>query len=323
MHITNLYHYEAHVKLAELLIKKSFADRIFFCNSGTEAVEASIKFARKYYFERGQKNRYNIVSFYNAFHGRTYVALSATPQKKYQTGFGPMCPGFKYLPAGNVKALKKFVNSRTAAVIIEPLQGEGGVRPIALDFLRKLRAHCNRNKVLLIFDEIQCGLGRTGKLWGHEWAGVKPDIMVLAKPLGGGLPLGSVLMKQNIADCIKPGEHGTTFGGNPVACSAGYVVMQNLLKPGFLRHVREMGRYLQRGLKNIMKKQPGFVELRGSGLIWGAEFEFPVKTMVDKFRKNGLICCSAGPNVLRFMPPLNVKKGEITLALRILKKSLE
>ncbi len=322
VHITNLYHYESHVRVAELLVKHSFADRVFFCNSGTEAVEAAIKFSRRYAFSRGQEERNRIVSFFNAFHGRTYGALAATPNKNYQRGFGPFPSAFKYVNVGDIKALKEVIDSRTAAVIIEPVQGESGVRPIPAGFLKELRVLCSARGVLLIFDEIQCGLGRTGRLWAYQHTDVTPDIMTLAKPLGGGLPLGAVLMKQEIADSIKPGDHGTTFGGNPVACAAAAVFIKTLLKTDFLVNVRRKGVMLSRGLQELFNDHPDFVEIRGNGLMWGVEMKNPVKSIIDKARANGLILCTAGPNVLRFLPPLNITFGQVALALRILKKTL-
>jgi predicted acetylornithine/succinylornithine family transaminase len=319
-YITNLYHYRAHTDVAELLIKNTCADRTFFCNSGTEAVEGAIKFARRFNIETFGKKKIKIISFKNGFHGRTYGALSATAQKKYQKNFGPMLPGFVYATYNDLPDLKKRMDKNTAAVILEFMQGEGGGYFADRDFIKGLAALCKKYRVLLIADEIQTGLGRLGTFMAHDHYRLKPDIITLAKPLGGGLPLGAILVKRAVAGHIRPGDHGTTFGGNPVACAAARVILKKVTNKGFLKGVRAKGALLVERLKKL--NHPVITGIRGRGLWVGVDLKGDTTRIINLCRKNGLLICKAGTRTVRFLPPLTVTKQEIVKAVNIFKKSL-
>jgi len=322
IHTSNLYYNEPQIELAAKLVKHSFATKVFLCNSGTEANEAAIKFARK----RGTKvssQKFHVLSFSDSFHGRTYGALSATAQPKFHEGIGPLPDGFHYAPFNDVQCAKATLDKYDfAAIIVEPLQGEGGVNPASVDFLRFLREYATEHSVSLIFDEIQCGMGRTGTLWCHEHAGVVPDIMTLAKPLGGGLPLGAVLCIDEVASCISPGDHGTTFGGNPVACALGTKVIDIVSDKKFLAKVQENGDYLKGKLAVSAGKFPSIDHIRGAGLLVGVRMKDDPLKLVDECRKRGLLVIKAGMNTIRFMPPLIVGRRDIDKAVKIFEAAL-
>jgi predicted acetylornithine/succinylornithine family transaminase len=324
LHASNLYFTRPQIDLAKLLIKHSFGDRVFLCNSGTEAMEAAIKFSRKWATAQSAK-KYHVLSFADGFHGRTYGALSATAQKKFHSGFGPMMEGFHYAPLNDIAATTKILKSKPfAAIIIEPIQGESGVNPASTKFLTFLRSYATRHKIALIFDEIQCGMGRTGTLWHYEQRGVRPDLLCAAKPLGGGLPLGAVICREEfVARTIAPGDHGTTFGGNPLACALGCEVVKLVASPAFLAGVRKKGALLKSRLSDLMRIMPDIIkEVRGSGLLIGAEMNDDPKKLIAACRENGLLVIKAEHNTVRFLPPLIVSESEIRKAVAIFKRTL-
>jgi len=323
VHSSNLYFSRAQIDLAEALLENSFAEHLFFCNSGTEANEAAIKFSRKWATSK-DKERYHILSFSNGFHGRTYGALSATAQKHLHEGFEPLVEGFHWAEYNNVKDTKKVLSKhKFAAIIVEPIQGESGIISADLEFLAFLRSWCTKNKAILIFDEIQTGMGRTGTLWNYEQTGVTPDILTLAKPLGGGLPLGATLCTDAIAQAISPGNHGTTFGGNPVACAAGLASINVINKKSFLNNVKKMGTYLVKKLNALRVSFPSIKEIRGSGLLIGIEFDTDPASIVVSCKKAGLLVVKAGHNTIRMLPPLIVSKEDIDSAVSILEYVLK
>lgn len=309
IHVSNLYHTAPHAKLAALLCEKSFADRVFFCNSGAEANEGAIKFARKVAYEKGKAGKTEIVSFTNAFHGRTMGALAVTPKEKYQKPFAPLLPGAVLAEFNNIDSAKAAIGPNTAGVIVEPVQGEGGVNPATAEFLQAVRALCDEHDAVLIFDEVQCGVGRTGTLWAYEQYGVTPDIMTLAKPLAGGLPIGAVLCTEAVASAIKPGDHGSTFAGGLVVTSAAKAVLERVSQPEFLAHVQDVGDYLLERLSEI--NSPLIKEVRGKGLIAGIELTVPAAPLVKEGYKHGLLLVNAGDHVLRFVPPLILEKQHV------------
>ena len=316
IHVSNLYHTAPQAQLAKALCERSFADRVFFCNSGTEAVEGVIKFARKAAYEKGRTDKTEIVTFTGAFHGRSMGALALTPREKYQKPFQPLMPGAKLAEFNNLESARAVINERTAAVIVEPVQGEGGIHPATTEFLRGLRVLCDQHQALLIFDEIQCGVGRTGTLWAHEFSGVTPDIMTLAKPLAGGLPIGAILLTEAVAGAMHPGEHGTTFAGGPLVTSVANVVLERVSQPEFLAHVQEVGDYLIERLSEI--NSPLINTVRGRGLMVGLELTVEATPLVEAGYRNGLILVNAGTHVLRFVPPLVVEKQHVdTLVERL------
>lgn len=309
LHTSNLFYSEPQVKLAQALVEKSFADRVFFANTGTEAIEAAIKFARKYHKERSDANRTDFVAFRGSFHGRTMGSLAATDSEKYQAPFRPLMPGVTFANFNDLDSTRAAMTNETAAVIIEPVQGEGGVYPATNDFLRGLRELCDERGALLIFDEIQCGLGRTGKLWAHEYAGVKPDIMALAKPLAGGLPIGATLVTEAVAASLHVGEHGTTFGGGPMITSVALQVFNRISDPKFLAQIRENGNYLMERLSEI--NSPHIKEVRGRGLMLGVELDIDAQPVLEKGYAHGLLLIKARERVVRFVPPLILQKTHI------------
>jgi predicted acetylornithine/succinylornithine family transaminase len=324
VHVCNLYHIEKQVEFAKMLIENSFADKVFFCNSGAEANEGAIKLARKWGGANGGK--YKIVHARDSFHGRTLGALSAT-NRKYQKGFEPLVPGFKSIPYGQIEPLERALgDEKVCAVILEPIQGENGVIIPYANFLRDARKLCKRKNVLLILDEIQVGLGRTGKLFSYEHYGVKPDIMTLAKALGGGIPCGAVLATDAVAKHLSPGNHGTTLGGNPLAMSAGIAVLKTIIEDGLLDNAAGMGEYFLSGLRKIQDEFGDLVrDVRGKGLILGVEFVNPetAKSAVGNCSNNGLLTILTEQKVMRILPPLTVKKNEIDQALKIIRRSLK
>jgi acetylornithine/N-succinyldiaminopimelate aminotransferase len=314
LHVSNLYHTAPHAKLAQKLVETSFADRVFFCNSGTEAVEGALKFARKW--ARTTDNnpeKYEVVSFTHAFHGRSMGALSTTAKEKYRAPFEPLIGGVHFAEFNSLEAAKALMGANTAAVIVEPVQGEGGIMPARAQFLAGLRTLCDQHGALLIFDEIQCGMGRTGTLWAHEAAGVEPDILTVAKPLGGGLPIGAILVTERVAQVMQPGDHGSTFaGGSFVSAVAGYV-FDRIADPALLDHVKEVGGYLGELLSQLMTDVPAIREIRGRGLMWGIELDESVSTadVVNAGYEHGLLLVGAGRNTIRLVPPLIIEQSHI------------
>jgi predicted acetylornithine/succinylornithine family transaminase len=316
MHVSNLYHTAPHALLARDLVECSFADRVFFCNSGTEANEAALKFARKWQrVNHPGEDRSEIIAFTGSFHGRTMGALSVTHREKYRTPFEPLLPGVRFLPFNDVTAARRGIGPQTGAVIVEPLQGEGGVNPATAEFLQALRDCCDAHGALLIFDEVQCGLGRTGTLWAYEPSGVTPDLMTLAKPLGGGLPLGASLLTERVAAAIAPGDHGSTFAANPVICEVARVVLSRIKAPGFLEDVRRRSAYLEQRLKELQRRHRLVLEVRGRGLIWGVELSVDAAPLVAAGYERGLIVTTAGERVIRLVPPLVVSEAQIDEAV--------
>ena len=309
LHTSNLFYTESQVKLAQALVEKSFADKVFFANTGTEAMEGAMKFARKYHVERGDAQRKNFVAFHGSFHGRTMGALAATDSEKYQAPFRPLMPGVTFANFNALDSVRAQVNDTTAAIIIEPVQGEGGIYPASADFLRGLRQLCNERGALLIFDEIQCGVGRTGKLWGHEWSGVTPDMMTVAKPLAGGLPIGALLATDAVASTLHVGEHGTTFGGGPMITSVALSVFNRVSDPKFLAHVNETGNYLMERLSEI--NSPHIKEIRGRGLMVGVELDIDASKIRTAGYAHGLLLIQAREKVVRFVPPLILQKTHV------------
>jgi acetylornithine/N-succinyldiaminopimelate aminotransferase len=313
IHVSNYYHIEPQIKLAKLLVENSFADKVFFCNSGAEANEAAIKLARRYFREQVGENRFGIITAINSFHGRTLATVSATGQPRFKAGFEPLVPGFTHVDFNDIDAIEKAITGETCAVMIEPIQGEGGVKIPDPDYLRDLRALCDRHEILLIFDEVQTGIGRTGKFFAYEHFGVIPDIMTLAKGLGGGVPIGAMLATDKVAAGFEPGTHASTFGGNPLVCAAAVAAMEVLLEDGFiLDQCRRMGKYFQKKLEEIKKEFPSIVaDVRGMGLMIGMELTRDGGPIVKACMEKGLLInCTAG-NVLRFIPPLIITEKEI------------
>jgi acetylornithine/N-succinyldiaminopimelate aminotransferase len=311
-HVSNLYEIPEAERVAQRLCAASFADVVFFCNSGAEAVEGAIKTARKYQAVSGRGERYRIVTFEGAFHGRTLATLAAGGQKKYLEGFGPVVDGFDQVPFADLPAVKNAVGGATAAIMIEPLMGEGGVRTIEPSFLRALRELCDQNGLLLIFDEVQSGMGRTGELFAYQRTGIAPDIMALAKALGGGFPVGAVLATSDAAKGMTPGTHGSTFGGNPLAMSAANATLDVMLVPGFLDHVKKIGILLKQRLAEIKDRYPSLIaEVRGEGLLVGLRAVVPAGELVNAIRGEKMLVVAAGDNVVRLLPPLVVSEQEI------------
>lgn len=322
LHISNLYITPSQIGLARLLVKHSFGDKVFFSNSGTEANEGAIKFARKWARQFSDK-KYHVLSFSDCFHGRTYGALSATSQEHYHQGFQPMVPGFHYAPWNNLKATLALLDKHEfAAIILEPLQAEGGVNVVDKEFLRNLRDYADKHHICLIFDEVQCGMGRTGRLWCYEHFGIEPDMMTLAKPLGGGIPLGAIVCRDAVVAGVKPGDHGTTFGGNPLACALGSVVLGQITGKGFLKNVRESGKYLAAELTKVKKKFPVIEEIRGLGLLLGVRVTGDAAGIVAKCKEAGLLLIKAEHNTIRFLPPLIVARKDIDRAVKIFESVL-
>jgi len=309
VHASNLYHSEPGSALAQRLSALAFPAKVFLCNSGSEAVEAAIKFARRLGRTQG---RTELLAFEGAFHGRTLGALSLTWKAAYREPFEPLVPDARFCPWGDLDAAAERIGPRTAAVVVEPVQGEGGVRPAPAGFLQGLAALCRERGALLVADEIQCGLGRTGRLFAHQHDGVTPDLLTLAKPLGGGLPLGAVLLREDLAGGLGVGDHGSTFGGNPVACAAALAVLDRLSSEGFVDAVARKGASLARGLRALARRHPGAVaEVRGVGLMLGVELRGPAAPVVEGLRARGVLATRAGERVLRLLPPLVVKPAEI------------
>jgi acetylornithine/N-succinyldiaminopimelate aminotransferase len=324
MHVSNLYRVPQAEELARRHVESSFADSVLFCNSGAEANEGMIKAVRKYHAENGHPERYRTICFEGAFHGRTLAMISATGNAKYLAGFGPPVQGFDHVPFGNMNAVRDAIGPETAAILIEPVQGEGGVRPASLQFLRDLRAACDEFGILLALDEVQTGMGRSGKLWAHQWAGIEPDVMSAAKGIGGGFPLGAVFAKEHVAKHLKPGTHGHTYGGNPLACAAGNAVLDVVLAPGFLDGVDRVARHLWRGLEGLARRHPEVIAgVQGAGLLLGLRLHETVTNtaLQDAAAAEGLLTVAAGMNVLRVAPPLIITDADADEAVALLDRA--
>ena len=320
-HVSNAFIIPEGEKLAKRLTQKTFADNIIFQNSGTEATEAAIKVAKRYFYSKGKPNKNRILCVKNSFHGRTIAAIFASGSKKMTEGFGPKVGGFDHFRFGNHKSLKKAITNKTAAIMVEPVMGEGGIKVIPDWCLRELRKICNKKKILLILDEVQCGIGRTGKFFAFEYSGVKPDIVPIAKGIGGGFPIGAVLMTKKVASVMVPGTHGSTFGGNPIAMNVGNAVLDQIFKKGFLKNVQKTSKYFHNELNKIKKDYPKLIkEVRGVGLLIGLQLFIDQSKFIQKLQDNKLLTIRAGENVVRILPPLNVKKPEIDLSIKIIRK---
>jgi acetylornithine/N-succinyldiaminopimelate aminotransferase len=320
-HSSNLFRIPGQERLAKRLVDNSFADTVFFGNSGAEACELALKIARKYQHDTGHPERWRIIGCEGSFHGRTFATLAAAGNEKYLEGFGPPMEGFDHVAFGNLNEMRAAIGGETAAIIVEPIQGEGGVRPGSADYLRGLRQIADEFGLLLIFDEVQCGMGRTGKLFACEWAGVAPDVMAIAKALGGGFPIGACLATERAAIGMVPGTHGSTFGGNPLAVAAGNAVLDIMLEPGFFDRVQATARMFRGRLDDLVEAYPKlFAELRGSGLLLGIRCVVPTGDVVTRLRENGLLALTAGDNVLRLLPPLIAGEDEINEAMDTLRK---
>ena len=320
IHVSNYYYIEPQIKLAKLLVENSFADKVFFCNSGAEAIEAAIKLARKYSMEQQSPERFEIITAELSFHGRTYAAMTATGQEKFHKGFEPLVPGFVYVPFNNITAMRQAVTRNTCAILLEPIQGEGGVIVPDRNYLQQVRELCNEHNILLIFDEVQTGMGRTGKLFAHEHFGITPDIMTIAKGLGGGVPIGAMLATDTIASGFQPGNHASTFGGNPLVCAAAVATVETLLEDGFiLDQCNRMSKLFIEGLEGLKEQFPNIVrEVRGMGLLLGMELTIDPAPIVKTCLEKGLLINYTSGNVLRFIPPLIVQKKDINQLIDIL-----
>jgi len=322
IHVSNLFRVPEQEKLAERLCAASFADLVFFCNSGAEAMEGAIKTARKFQAVNGAPERYRIITFEGAFHGRTLATLAAGGQKKYLEGFGPVVEGFDQVPFGDLDAVKKAIGPETAAILAEPIQGEGGVRVNTNLFLKSLRALCDQHGLLLIFDEVQTGMGRTGELFAYQRTGVEPDVMALAKALGAGFPVGAFLTTKEAGKGMLPGTHGSTFGGNPLAMAAGNATLDVMQEDGFLQHVRQIGLLFKQRLAEIKDRFPGVVaEVRGEGLLLGVRCVVPNGQLVDALRDERMLAVGAGDNVVRLYPPLIISEAEVGEAMGMLERA--
>ena len=315
-HVSNLYEIPQQRALAEILVENSFADTVFFTNSGTESCELAVKMARKYWFEKGYHDKFEIITFEGSFHGRSSAGIAATASEKMTKGFGPLLPGFLSINWNNHEAIKNSISDRTAAILLEPIQGEGGIRVVPEQCLKGIREFCDENKILLILDEVQCGVGRTGKLFAHEWAEIEPDIMMVAKGIGGGFPLGAVLAKENAASGMTTGTHGSTYGGNPLGCSVGLKVMDIISNPNFLLDVNHKAKNFRAGLSELLNKNTSiFEEVRGKGLMLGLKCKVQNIDVVNAGYSNKLLTVPAGDNVVRLLPPLTISDKEIKQAL--------
>lgn len=321
VHVSNLYYIEPQVQLASLLAKNSFAKRWFFCNGGAEANEAALKIARRYWVQKGTPKPV-IISAHQSFHGRTLATITATGQPKYQQGFEPLMPGIVHVSFNDLEALESAVTPEVGAILLEPIQGEGGIQVPAGDYLAKVRELCNKKGILLVFDEVQTGLGRTGKLFAHMHYGVTPDIMTLAKGLGNGVPIGAMGCTEEVSSGFSVGSHACTFGGNPLSSAAAVATMTELTKPGFIEGAAKVGEYFFAELGKLAPKYDGIKEIRGKGLMVGVEFKDAVASIISKLLDAGIICGPAGPNVLRFLPPLIIEKQHVDQVVATLDKVL-
>ena len=323
-HLSNLYQVPGQETLATRLTDATFADKVFFTNSGAEALECAIKTARRYHFANGQPGKFHIITFEGAFHGRTLATIAAGGQEKYLEGFGPKAPGFYQVPFGDIAAVKNALTEETAAILIEPVQGEGGIRTVEKEFLQELRALCDEYGLLLVLDEVQSGVGRTGKLFAHEWSGVTPDIMAVAKGIGGGFPMGACLATEEAASGMVAGTHGSTYGGNPLAMAVGNAVLDVVLADGFLDHVRDVALVFRQGLVSLQDRFPDVIaEIRGEGLMLGIKAKIPTAELLKAVRAEHLLAVPAGDNVLRLLPPLVTTADEAREGLARLERAIE
>jgi acetylornithine/N-succinyldiaminopimelate aminotransferase len=321
-HTSNLYQIEGQERLARRLTEATFADTVFFTNSGAEAIECAIKMARRFHWANGKSERYRIITFEGAFHGRTLATIAAGGQPKYLEGFGPPMPGFDQVPFADDGALADAISEETAAILIEPVQGEGGIRPFPGERLRQLRERCDRLGLLLIFDEVQCGIGRTGRFFAHEWSGIAPDIMAIAKGIGGGFPMGACLATEKAASAMTVGSHGSTFGGNPLAMAVGNAVLDVVLADGFLDRVRSSALLLSQKLARLKDEHPAIIEeVRGAGLMLGLKCRPKNTDVIAACHEQKLLAIAAGDNVVRLLPPLTVNAAEISEALDCLERA--
>ena len=316
LHVSNLYHTEPHARLAKQLCETSFADKVHFSLTGADANEGAFKFARRYAREQGHEDKYEILAFSNAFHGRLFGSLAATPREQYQQPFQPLMPGVHFAEFNDLASAQAAMSDRVCAIIVEPIQGEGGIYLASQEFMQGLRDLADKHDALLIFDEVQCGLGRAGTLWGYQGYGVEPDILTVAKPLAGGLPIGAILMRQKVADTIHKGDHASTFAGNPFTTHVANYVVERVSQPEFLADVREKGEYLMELIAEL--NNPHVKEIRGKGLIVGVELDIAAGPIVSEGYERGILLVSAGPNVVRFVPPLTITKEELATAAGIL-----
>ena len=315
-HVSNLYEIPQQQALADKLVAASFADTVFFTNSGTESCELAVKMARKYWYDKGQPEKTDIIAFAGSFHGRSSAGIAAAGSEKMTKGFGPLLPGFKHLPWGDHEALDAAIDDNTAAILIEPVQGEGGIRPLPDQCLQGLRKLCDEKGVLLVLDEVQCGIGRTGRLFAHEWAGIAPDIMMVAKGIGGGFPLGAVLATEEAASGMTAGTHGSTYGGNPLGCAVGCAVMDHVTEPAFLDGVNRKAGLLRQKLEGLVAAHPDiFEEVRGMGLMLGLKCKIAPADLVKAGYEALVITVPAADNVVRLLPPLTITEDEIGEAI--------
>ncbi|AGB40729.1 acetylornithine/succinylornithine aminotransferase [Halobacteroides halobius DSM 5150] len=321
LHASNLYYFEIQSKLSKLLVENSCANKVFFANSGAEANEGAIKLARKY-FTKQSKDKYKIIATKDSFHGRTLATLAATGQEKYQKPFTPLPQGFDFAPYNDLEAVKDLIDEKTAAIIVEPIQGEGGVNPATKEYLQGLRELCDQKEILLIFDEVQTGVGRTGSLFAYQEYGVKPDIFTLAKALGNGMPISSILACGDVAEAFEPGDHASTFGGNPLACRAAYATLKIILEENIIDQVKEVANYFQTELAKLEDKYAIIKDVRGKGLMIGVELRVSVKQIIKQVREENILILNAGENVLRFLPPLIINKDHVTKLIETLDQIL-
>jgi len=323
-HLSNIYEIPGQEALAKRLTEATFADKVFFTNSGAEALECAIKTARRYQYSKGHPERFHIITFEGAFHGRTLATIAAGGQEKYLEGFGPKTPGFDQVPFGDIEAVRAAITDATAGILIEPVQGEGGVRPATAEFMKALRQLCDEHGLMLILDEVQTGVGRTGKFFAHEWAGVTPDIMAVAKGIGGGFPLGACLATAEAASGMKAGTHGSTYGGNPLAMAVGSAVLDIVLADGFLQHVRDVALVFRQGLASLKDRYPDVIEdIRGEGLLLGIKAAVPSTELLAAIRGAHLLGVPAGDNVVRLLPPLVVTAEEAREGLARIEQAAE
>ncbi|MBP1780090.1 MAG: argD, partial [candidate division NC10 bacterium] len=323
IHVSNLYHIEPQIRLAQLLCEQSFADRAFFCNSGAEANEAAIKLARKYAKDHWSSDRVDIITMHHAFHGRTLATVTATGNAKYQHGFEPLLPGFKHVPYDNLQAVERAIDTRTCAVLVEPVQGEGGVNVPAADYLPGLRRLCDEAGILLILDEVQSGMGRTGKLFAYQHWGVEPDILTLAKALAGGIPMGAMLAREAVAASFVPGTHASTFGGTPFVSAVALAVVTTMLADDLPGNAARVGKYFLDRLQGLRAAYPVIRAVRGKGLILGMEVAVPARGIVVACMERGLLVLTAGDNVVRFVPPLILTEADVDQAVTVLEAALK
>lgn len=322
-HVSNLYYTEPQTQLAKLLVENSFADKVFFCNSGAEANEAAIKLARKYAHENMGPDRFELITMKDSFHGRTMATITATGQEKFQFGFTPLLAGFTYVPFNDLKALETAISDKTCGVMLEPIQGEGGVNIPDGNYLSEVRSICDRHGILLILDEVQTGIGRTGKLFAYEHSGIKPDIMTLAKALGNGLPVGAMLAKDKVAKAFVPGNHASTFGGNPLAMAAAVTVIETILRENILENCRSVGEYFLSQLKKLQQKYRIITEVRGKGLMLALKLDIEAADVVNECLQQGLLINSTGGKTLRFVPPLIITTHDVDRAIEVLDRVME